>query len=180
MHEKGVLRALVRQARATRRGSQIGPAVGLQLPTWQRVGAYRALDGEPDLAPLLASLPTLTVLLPRIEESALSWVVITPTTEFEPGPFGIQQPVGADATAMIADVDALLMPALAVDITGRRLGQGGGYYDRLLAMLPPASDGGPVRVAVVHDDEVLREIPDEPHDARVDAILTPTRYITLT
>jgi 5-formyltetrahydrofolate cyclo-ligase len=175
MYEKGVLRALIRQARASKAGTAIDPALVTQLPRWQRVAAYRALPGEPDPAPLLAALPQISVFLPRLDGSNLAWVEVTGKTEFEKGQFGIEQPIGPDVTQTIAEVDAMLIPALAVDIHGRRLGQGAGYYDRFLATLPPT--GGPLLVAVVHDDEVLQEIPDEPHDMRVDALLTPTRFI---
>jgi 5-formyltetrahydrofolate cyclo-ligase len=178
MYEKGVLRALVREARAGRPGRVIDPALATQVPHWQRVGAYRPLPGEPNLEPFLAALPHVTLMLPRIAGTALAWVEVSGDTEFEIGPFGVRQPIGSDATEAATTADALLIPALAVDVSGRRLGQGGGYYDRFLATLPV--HGGPLRVAVVADDEVMQEIPDEPHDARVNAILTPTRFIPLT
>ena len=69
------------------------------------------------------------------------------------------------------------MPALAVDPAGRRLGQGGGYSDGALADLPVLVDGGPMLVALVHDDEVVDEVPIEDHDRLVDAIVTPRRTL---
>jgi len=74
----------------------------------------------------------------------------------------------------------LLVPALAVDGAGHRIGKAGGFYDRLLAdreRLAPAAR--PLVVAVVHDDELLDAIPTEPHDERVDAVVTPRRYVVL-
>jgi 5-formyltetrahydrofolate cyclo-ligase len=73
------------------------------------------------------------------------------------------------------------MPALAADTGGARLGQGGGWYDRSLA----GSAGGDAKprllVAVVHDDELFDAttdpLPVESHDLRVDAVLTPTRWV---
>jgi len=79
----------------------------------------------------------------------------------------------------LARADLVLVPALAVDTTGARLGQGGGCYDRALAW---ARAGAPV-LALLHDDEVLDArsdpVPTEPHDRSVDGILTPTRWIWL-
>jgi 5-formyltetrahydrofolate cyclo-ligase len=75
--------------------------------------------------------------------------------------------------------DVVLVPALAVDTLGTRLGQGGGYYDATLPQLDP---GVPI-IAVVHDDEVLdasvEPLPCEPHDVPVDGALTPLRRLRL-
>jgi 5-formyltetrahydrofolate cyclo-ligase len=65
----------------------------------------------------------------------------------------------------------VLVPALAVDHSGVRLGKGGGYYDRALSL-----STGPV-VAVVRDEEFVPSLPAEPHDVRVDAVLTPGRGV---
>jgi 5-formyltetrahydrofolate cyclo-ligase len=73
--------------------------------------------------------------------------------------------LGLDA---IAEADTILAPALAVDRTGQRLGQGGGCYDR---SLPRAS--GEV-IAIVADDELLESVPTEPHDLPVAAVITPS------
>ena len=70
------------------------------------------------------------------------------------------------AAAAIASAEVVLVPALAVDRRGHRLGQGGGSYDRAL----PRTHG--LRIAVVFADEVLDEVPVEPHDAVVDGVLT--------
>ena len=78
---------------------------------------------------------------------------------------------------------AILAPAsaafAAVDIGGRRLGQGGGYYDRVVGALPSHADGGPLRVALVYDDEVLPEVAVEEHDGTVDVVVTPARTIRI-
>jgi 5-formyltetrahydrofolate cyclo-ligase len=82
----------------------------------------------------------------------------------------------------MADLVALgcrvvLAPALAVDVHGNRIGKAGGYYDRFLAGLDdlhPAQR--PVVVAVLHDDELVDDVPATAHDRPVDAVLTPTRY----
>jgi 5-formyltetrahydrofolate cyclo-ligase len=62
------------------------------------------------------------------------------------------------------------MPALSVDRAGVRLGRGGGYYDRALLHARPDA----VLVALVFDDEFVDELPAEPHDRRVTAVVTPS------
>ena len=74
----------------------------------------------------------------------------------------------------------MFVPGLAVDRSGHRLGQGGGYYDRTLASVPSHADGGPLLVIVLFDDEVRDEVPYEPHDCRVDAALTPGGVVRFT
>lgn len=86
------------------------------------------------------------------------------------------QPTGSVlGPGALSNADLILVPALAAGLDGARLGQGGGWYDRAL---PHHRSTAPV-VAVVFDDEVLAPgaIPLEPHDAQIDAIITPTRTI---
>jgi 5-formyltetrahydrofolate cyclo-ligase len=91
--------------------------------------------------------------------------------ELEPGRFGLLHPIGPrlPATAL-ADADVIVVPALAVDWAGIRLGRGGGYYDRALVHARPDA----VLVTLVFDDERVDELPSEPHDRPVTAVVTPT------
>jgi 5-formyltetrahydrofolate cyclo-ligase len=111
------------------------------------------------------------ILLPIIPSAGriLDWAVYT--GELEPGRFGLSQPVGSrlGATA-IQEADAVVVPALAVDGFGFRLGRGGGYYDRALAHARPDA----VLVTVVFDDERVDELPREVHDRPVTAVVTPS------
>lgn len=66
----------------------------------------------------------------------------------------------------------MILPALAATQRGDRLGQGGGYYDRLLTDCPALSQGGPLRVALVWPWEVVRELPVDPHDLPVDLVVS--------
>ena len=76
-------------------------------------------------------------------------------------------------------VGLILLPGLAAEPAGWRLGQGGGHYDRLLEDLPLHKDGGPLCALVLHDQEVLEAdaIPRERHDRPVDLIITPSRVV---
>jgi 5-formyltetrahydrofolate cyclo-ligase len=111
------------------------------------------------------------VLLPVVPPGGgeLTWAV--DTGRLAPGRFGLLEPVGPrlGATA-IGAADVVVVPAVAVARDGVRLGRGGGYYDRALRHARP----GAVLVAVVFDDEFLDELPVEPHDHRVDAVVTPS------
>lgn len=85
---------------------------------------------------------------------------------------GLREPtgprLGVDA---VRAADLVLVPALAVDRHGVRMGRGGGSYDRVLARL---GDPGPLTVALLHDGEFVDEVPAEPHDRAVHAVITPT------
>jgi 5-formyltetrahydrofolate cyclo-ligase len=123
------------------------------------------------------------VVLPWLREDRdLDWVDDPGPAELPGAPMRPPgDPLGLDT---VRRVDLLLVPALAVDTAGRRLGQGGGSYDRVLQRLAgaPTADR-PLVVACVHDDELLdarrSPLPEEPHDRRVDAVLTPGRYVDL-
>lgn len=73
----------------------------------------------------------------------------------------------------IGAASVILVPALAIDRQGMRLGQGGGSYDRVLARRAQAA----WTVAVVHDDEVVERVPRDRHDLPVDAVITPRRGV---
>jgi 5-formyltetrahydrofolate cyclo-ligase len=111
------------------------------------------------------------VLLPVVpaDGSELAWAV--DTGRLAPGRFGLLEPVGPrlGATA-IGTADVVVVPALAVSKDGVRLGRGGGYYDR--ALRHARADA--VVVALVFDDEFVEDLPTEPHDRRVHAVVTPS------
>jgi len=103
-------------------------------------------------------------------------------SEYARGPLGIAEPTGPSLPSHpspLTRAAVLFMPGLSVDRQGRRLGQGGGYYDRALADVPPHSAGGPLRVALIFDDEFVDEVPVEDHDCTVDVVVTPERTITI-
>jgi 5-formyltetrahydrofolate cyclo-ligase len=132
------------------------------------------------------------VLLPVCEpDIELSWVYWTPRSGFVRSRYApIQEPVGErHGTEIMRDATAIFLPATAVDFSGNRIGQGGGYYDKFLAALAamsPADAGAADAVAlptaaVVYDTEVLPagSIPAESFDRKVDTALTPGGIIRL-
>ncbi|CCG03464.1 5-formyltetrahydrofolate cyclo-ligase [Blastococcus saxobsidens] len=93
------------------------------------------------------------------------------TGDLEPGRYGLSHPTGPRlGPTAIGEADAVVVPALAVDRAGIRLGRGGGYYDRALVHARPDV----VLVTVVFDDERVDELPREVHDRPVTAVVTPS------
>ena len=148
--------------------------------------AYLGVGSEPPTLPLLTALHDAghRVLLPVCEaELVLSWVYWTPVSGFARSRFApIQEPVGErHGTAAVRHAAGIFLPATAVDGSGNRIGQGGGYYDKFLAALQgtaPVPPHGAVAVptaAVVYDTEVLPagSISAESFDRKVEAALTP-------
>jgi 5-formyltetrahydrofolate cyclo-ligase len=139
---------------------------------------FAPLPGELDLWPLLpeALAAGKRVALPRFDPSSKTYsahFVEHPETEVRVGYFGIREP-GAQCPRLSSDgVELILVPGLAFDLHGGRLGRGKGYYDQLLA----ATKGK--RCGVGFDEQIASEIPVEPHDARMDCLLTPTRWVNL-
>lgn len=196
---KSVTRREVRSARRDRPASRTehaGDGLAGRLPevlallppdeeTSRTVAVYVSLPGEPPTGPLRAALHRAghRVLLPvLLADHDLDWVLDEdhdPVGQVHPaGPAGAVDPLrpggvrlGRDA---VATADLVLVPALAVDAAGTRLGQGGGSYDRALARLR-ATAAGPLVLAVVHDEEVLDDavLPREAHDVPVHGALTP-------
>ncbi len=143
-----------------------------------RVALYASRPGEPGTRSTLDALRRqgVDVLLPVLRADAdLDWELRAAAAPAR-GSHPPRGPVGPHA---VAGADLVLVPALAVDTAGRRLGQGGGSYDRALRRVPPRV---PV-VAVVHDDEVLdaavSPLPVLPHDRPVQGVVTPTRWLWL-
>jgi len=115
-----------------------------------------------------------------VEGQALRWCEYSASTPVSESEWGIREPASAaplGGPSLPPGVDAVILPALAVDAQGARLGQGGGYYDRALASVIAHQDGGPLRIALVYDDDVVDALPTETHDLRVNVIITPTRTI---
>ncbi|GIG38705.1 5-formyltetrahydrofolate cyclo-ligase [Cellulomonas phragmiteti] len=138
------------------------------------VSVYASRPTEPGTGPLIEALAArgVRLLLPVLGTGLQrDWAEYTGTDDLcERAPGRPPEPSGAPlGAAALLEADVVLVPALAVDARGGRLGQGGGWYDRVLAHVRP---GAPV-VALVHEDEVLEEVPREPHDVAVTAVATP-------
>lgn len=143
------------------------------LPGPARVTCYASYGTEPDTSALRSLLAArgFEVLLPRVDGTDLEWVL--DDGEYAVSSMGIAEPSGPAVSLL--PVRALLIPALAVTRSGARLGKGGGFYDRTLAGLGATR---PAVAALVRDEDVLPDVPTDPHDQPVDAIVTPSAIIS--
>jgi 5-formyltetrahydrofolate cyclo-ligase len=164
------LRAEVRAAAATRVG-EIAVAVLAELAP-RTVAGYVPFGTEPGGADLPAALARALpaggrLLLPVLrEDRTLDWA-----TYGAGGRIDWQAPAGTRlGSAAIGQAELVVVPALAVDRHGVRLGRGGGSYDRALALASPNA----LVVALLYDGELLDALPAEPHDRRVSAAITPS------
>jgi len=185
--EKAVLRRRLLAGRAQLSPDQRAAAARalrdavLELPQAQMAGtiaAYYSLASEPDTHGLVYALwkRGSYVLLPLLRPDAdLDWASYEGPDSLRPGPRGLAEPAepprGMDA---VARADLVLVPALAVDRGGIRLGRGGGSYDRALARVGP----GVPTIALVYDGELLDEVPADDHDQRVRLVARPSAGIT--
>jgi 5-formyltetrahydrofolate cyclo-ligase len=132
---------------------------------------------EVDLRPLGARLLErgVRVAYPAAEPEtrALVFRFVTGPEDLELGAFGILEPIARCPEAAPGDLDVIVVPALAVDPRGQRIGYGAGFYDRALPRFAPPA----VAVAVAYDFQLLAEIPETPFDFASAWIVTDTRTL---
>lgn len=181
--EKAALRAHIRAAakrmsEAARRESDAALFVRLlSLPVWAVPGTvllYRGMGTEPDTGRLIAPLSALgwRVALPRcLPDRAMEARLVDADTPLTRHPYGMLEPGIACPTVVRPQINLILVPGLAFDQNGYRLGQGGGYYDRYL------SSYAGYTIALCRDAFLLPALPTQPHDCPVDLLVTETRLL---
>lgn len=97
---------------------------------------------------------------------------LPPDVELRSGPYDVPEPVGTECVDP-RQLDAVIVPGVAFDLSGRRLGFGKGYYDRFLPALRPEA----VKVGLVYDLQLVPEVPAGPNDVPVDIIVTESRVV---
>ncbi|WP_105972006.1 5-formyltetrahydrofolate cyclo-ligase [Streptomyces geranii] len=157
-------------------------AVGLpELADARTVAAYVSVGTEPGTRVLLDALHArgVRVLLPvLLPDNDLDWGAYGGEGSLvevrHGGRMALLEPAGERlGTDAVTSADAVLLPGLAVDGLGMRLGRGGGSYDRVLARLA-RSAADPALVVMLYDSEVVPLVPAEPHDRPVHAVVTPS------
>lgn len=143
------------------------------------VMGFWALGREPDVLPLLAALlgRGAVVALPRVDwegHSMLGAAVGDLSRDVVRSRHGVVMPSEACAPVDPGEIDVVLVPGLAFDEQRWRIGRGGGYYDRFLA--DPSLRAA--RLGVCFEAQIAGDLPREPHDARVDAVVTERRTIS--
>jgi len=189
-HLKQKLRADFRQRRrsldpATRQDSesQINEALLKLVAQRQvkRLSAYLAFDGEVDIRPALQQLSSQGVIisLPLISGPAsakiLEFQCWRPGASLVKNAFGIDEPECSELID-VHQLDLVLLPLVAWDEEGRRLGMGAGYYDKALA--PLSGKTKPQRIGIAFDLQKSVEIPAEPWDIPVHGVITENGLFT--
>lgn len=175
-------RALPAQQRAAEAEAVTSALLGWVSARAQTVCAYVPVGTEPGSPAMLDALDGagLRVLLPLTitagpERTALPlrWARYVPG-ELAKADFGLREPTGAKLPAeAISEADVVIVPALAVDRRGTRLGRGAGFYDRSL----PLRGASAALLAIVRDDEFVDELPAHPHDVPMTHVLTPAHGV---
>ena len=148
---------------------------------WQAAQAilfFASLPGELDLWPLLGNALAMgkTVVLPRFNRAGNRYSgcqVTDVVKDLVRGKFGVREPISNCAVFPFNRLDFVLVPGVAFDLHGRRLGRGKGFYDQILTAVRGTTCG------VAFDEQVVREVPVGPHDVSLNCLLTPTRWVEL-
>ena len=142
------------------------------------IAGYAACRGELDVWPLMQDLfvKNYQLALPCVEQpnAALMFRHWQPQDSLAEGAYNIKQP---EVSAPIVMPTLLLVPLVAADIKRRRIGYGGGYYDRTIHQLKQ-SNPALVTIGIAHDFQLLDSVPSEAHDVSLDHLFTPTKHIS--
>ena len=181
--DKAELRAFVRLTRAARSTEELASASDdfeqflvhlAEQYGWRRIAAFIPTPTEPPIARGINTLVLdgVSVIVPvSAADGLLGWLELGPDTIWSTANDSMGMPIpSTGSNASPTDLDAVLIPAAAVDRDGNRLGWGKGFYDRFLATV----EGKPLLIAVVFDSDCVVDVPTDEHDAPVGAILTET------
>lgn len=136
--------------------------------------AFASIRNEVRTRPIIEAMYSAgkRVALPRVVEDGLSLHLVEPGDELVDGAFSVPEPPSEAPRVQPSEIEFALVPALAVDPRGYRIGYGGGYYDKLLPMLRGAR-----ACVLAYDFQLIAEVPELPFDAPVHLIVTDARVI---
>lgn len=180
--QKRELRKRLREARRALGGAQASElsraacgrlAALADAKSARTIAVYAAHGGEIDPAEFAAACASrgVVVCYPLVHEKASLTFHAAPPDTLVPGMIGIAEPPAGAPTVAPDAIDLFVVPGVAFDEAGRRLGQGVAYYDRTL----PASRGR--KVGFAYELQIVPEVPSEPHDVRMDFVVTDRRVI---
>ena len=150
-----------------------------QQPCWQQarlILAFIPMPVEVDVLPALERVRRAgkRLALPRFRPVQKDYEICEIgdlAADVQPGAFHISEPAAHCPVVALPELDFVLVPGRAFDRTGRRLGRGKGFFDRLLVHVKG------VKCGVAFDWQIVAEVPVEPHDITLDCLLTPTQWI---
>lgn len=135
------------------------------------IGCFLNKSGELKTVNLIGNLEkNFKVYAPKVIGNDLAWRKFD--GEINLGKFNIPEPTSADEVS-VSELDCVLLPALAVDLNGNRIGFGAGYFDRNL------QNSAALKIALVYNDDIVSKIIPESHDIKVDLIATETQLIKI-
>jgi 5-formyltetrahydrofolate cyclo-ligase len=151
------------------------------LPEFGRAGTilcYASFRTEVETAGIIREslVSGKRVVLPKVdrEKRRLELYEVKDLSELSPGHMGISEPsLTGERPISVGDVDLVIMPGAGFDLSGNRLGYGGGYYDILLA----DSRKETLKIALAYEEQIVESIPSEEHDVKVNIIVTDKRII---
>ena len=139
----------------------------LTFPPKSRIALFASTSREPALLDLLKLRPDLHCFLPKMNTPGeMDFIRIFPDQDLAPGRYNILEPISGERAT---NLDFIVCPGVAFTTDGKRLGQGGGYYDRILPRFPQACS-----VGVAFDCQIVSDLPTEIHDCRMKFVLTPS------
>ena len=188
--EKAALRVKMRQVRTgigERERDKAATSLVQRLTTLPAVkhakgiGVYSAYGSELSLKPSVKMLrsrdipPTIAYPV-MVNETTMVFVTFSADDDKRvlDNPTTLVTNIPPERVVDPAELELILVPGLAFDTHGNRLGQGGGFYDRFL----PHTGSGTITIGIAFDEQVIEQVPADVHDRRVNYILTPTRLIS--
>jgi 5-formyltetrahydrofolate cyclo-ligase len=187
--QKEALRAVMRERRAAvppetqdEAGRRIIETVfsgRLPIPVPGRdsiLALYVSDSGEPNFMPCLSRILRQGVIccFPAFRKGEMGFYAPTDESDFIVGTFGIREPGLRSRPFSCAQIDMMLVPGLAFDRTGSRLGRGKGFYDRYLGAVDP--EDRPVTIGTGYEFQRVGRVPTQPGDIRMDLLVTPETY----
>jgi 5-formyltetrahydrofolate cyclo-ligase len=138
-------------------------------PEWRCIALFAALPSEPNLQELHARFPDRLFAYPRvISDEMVFHAVHQPDQELITARWGLREPIDTLPLVPAQEIDLMLCPGMAFTNDGKRLGKGGGFYDRYLSHL---STHRPYRIGVTFAAYLIDDMPQEPHDSTMHAVV---------
>jgi 5-formyltetrahydrofolate cyclo-ligase len=140
----------------------------------RRFAVYANLPDEVPMRPLFEAIRRISIpLLPRVDGNRLEFVPVRSWSDLRAGAFGVREPSRGTRGVRLSPGDAVVVPGLAFDRSGHRLGRGGGFYDRTFS----GARSQPLLIGAGYAFQLLPHVPHGPGDRRVDVVVTDRGWI---
>lgn len=140
-----------------------------------RIGLFLSLPTEISTAPLLSLLQDNILLVPRVENNEeMHFFPYNPTAPHQISRYGIWEPIAPIEESLVPDI--MIVPGVAFDMNGGRIGHGKGYYDRYFSRYAKHSIR---KIALCYDAQLFDSVPTEEHDHQMEWIVTDKRLLSI-